>query len=77
MSDEPVEEDTQDDTQEIEIDFGDIDPDDSVDEGDEATDWSSVDAVQEQVDAINAIEDDDERVAAAQRWSRELAGEEF
>jgi hypothetical protein len=59
------------------IEFGDIDPDDVHDEGDADIDYSQVDAVQEQVDAVNAVEDDEDRLSAAQRWSKELAGEEI
>jgi hypothetical protein len=59
------------------IEIGDMDPDDLVTEGDEEVDFSQVDLVQEQVDAINDIADDDERTSAAKRWAKELAGEEI
>lgn len=59
------------------VEIGDIDPDDAHTEGDEDIDISQVDLVQEQVDAINAVEDEDERTSAAQRWAKELAGEEI
>ncbi len=59
------------------VEIGDIDPDDAHTEGDENIDWSQVDLVQEQVDAVNAVEDEDERTSAAQRWAKELAGEEI
>jgi hypothetical protein len=59
------------------IEIGDMDPEDLVTEGDEDIDFSQVDLVQEQVDAINAVEDDDERTSAAKRWAKELAGEEI
>jgi RPA family protein len=58
-------------------DIGDIDPDDVHDADDHTIDFSNVDAVQEQVDAINAVEDEDERTSAAARWAKELAGEEI
>ena len=59
------------------VEIGDIDPDDAHTEGDEDIDISQVDLVQEQVDAINAVEDEDERTSAAKRWAKELAGEEI
>jgi len=55
--------------------IGDIDSDDTHDDDDHTIDWSNVDAVQEQIDAVNAVEDEDERTAAAQRWAAELGGE--
>jgi hypothetical protein len=58
------------------VEIGDIDPDDAHTDGDDDIDISQVDLVQEQVDEINAIEDEDERTSAAQRWAKELAGEE-
>jgi len=57
--------------------IGDMDADDAHDEDDVNIDFSQVDAVQEQVDAINAVEDEDERTSAAARWAKELAGEEI
>ena len=75
MSDEPVPTEETPETPETPDEFGDIDPEDLVDEGDVDIDFSNVDAVQEQVDAINAVPDDDERVGAAQRWASELSGE--
>ena len=59
------------------IEIGDIDPEDAHTEGDDEIDISQVDLVQEQVDAINAVEDEDERTSAAARWAKELAGEEI
>lgn len=57
--------------------IGDIEPDDLVTEGDDEIDFSQVDLVQEQVDAINDVADEDERTSAAKRWAKELAGEEI
>lgn len=57
------------------IEIGDIEADDTHDADDGSIDFSQVDAVQEQVDAINAVEDEDERTEAAKRWAAELAGE--
>jgi len=57
--------------------IGDMDADDAHDTDDGNIDFSQVDAVQEQVDAINAVEDEDERTSAAARWAKELAGEEI
>jgi len=54
-----------------------MDADDAHDDDDHTIDFSNVEAVQEQVDAINAIEDEDERTSAAARWAKELAGEEI
>lgn len=54
-----------------------MDADDAHDDDDHTIDFSNVDAVQEQVDAINAVEDEDERTSAAARWAKELAGEEI
>ena len=42
--------------------------------GDDEVDWSQVDTLAEQIQRINAIEDDNERLEAAMRWADELAG---
>lgn len=63
--------------EDVEIEIGDIDPDDTATDGDEDIDYSQVELVQEQVDAINAVEDEDDRTSAAQRWAKELAGEDI
>lgn len=49
-------------------------PDDTYTEGDEDIDWSNVEVVAEQIDAINAIDDPAERLAAAKAWAAELGG---
>ena len=74
MSDEPVPTEETPETPETE-EIGDMEPDDAHDPDDVNVDFSNVDAVQEQVDAINAIEDEGERTSAAARWAKELAGE--
>jgi hypothetical protein len=61
--------------EDVEIEIGDIDPDDTHTEGDDQIDFSQVEAGQEQVDAINDVEDEDERTEAAARWAKELGGE--
>jgi len=57
-----------------EDEFGDITPDDVFTDGDADVDWSQVERVQGQVESIDAIEDDDERLAAAKAWAEELGG---
>lgn len=50
--------------------FGDAGESEAAD--DDAVDFSQVDQVQAQVDSIDAIEDDAERLAAAEQWAKEL-----
>ena len=57
--------------------IGDMTADDAHDDDDGSIDFTQVEAVQEQVDAINAIEDEDERTSAAARWAKELAGDDI
>ena len=45
---------------------------DAVD--DDHVDWSQVKELRLQIETINAIEDDEERMLAAKEWQRELAG---
>jgi len=48
-------------------------PDDAYDAGDSDVDWDQVDVVAQQIDLIEAIEDPDERLAAAKAWAADLA----
>lgn len=50
-------------------------PDDSFDPDDHLVDWSNVDTVAAQIEAINAITDPAERLEAAKRWAAELGGQ--
>jgi hypothetical protein len=54
--------------------FDDINSDDVFTDGDEEVNWDLVDMVDSQIDDINAIEDEDERLAAAKKWVEELNG---
>lgn len=53
--------------------FGDITKDDVYTEGDELVNWDEVDAVQAQIEFINSIEDDEERLDAAADWAIQLS----
>lgn len=55
-------------------DFGDSSPDDTYTVGDEDVDWSKVEKLDSQIQSIQAIEDADERLAAAKSWASELNG---
>jgi hypothetical protein len=55
--------------------IGDMEPDDAHSDGDEEVDWSQVEKVQAQVDSIDSIEYDDERLDAAKAWAADLGGE--
>lgn len=57
------------------VEIGDIEPDDTTTDGDDEIDWSKIEELEEQMKAIDAIEDDDERTQAAQRWAAEMGGE--
>jgi len=56
------------------IDFGDSTPDDAFDADDAKVDWSRVAEVQEQVDEINAVTDDQQRLELARTWAQQLGG---
>ena len=58
-----------------EVDIGDVEPDDAHDDDDGNIDWSRIDELDQQMQAIHAIEDEDERTAAAEKWAAEMAGE--
>jgi hypothetical protein len=55
--------------------IGDIDPDDTHDPEDGNVDWSNIDRVQRQVEEIDSIEYDDDRLDAAIEWADKLGGE--
>jgi len=55
-------------------DFGDITSDDVYTEGDSDVNWDQVDEVAEQIEAIQFIPDDEERLKAAKQWVNELNG---
>lgn len=59
----------------MEPEFGDITPDDVYTEGDDEVDWSQVDRVASQIESIQEIDDDDERLEAAKAWAAELVGD--
>ncbi|MET0786498.1 MAG: hypothetical protein ABWY25_07330 [Paenisporosarcina sp.] len=56
------------------VDFGDITPDDVFTVGDEEIDWSDIERLASQIDSIQAIENDDDRLEAAMMWAAELGG---
>jgi hypothetical protein len=56
------------------VEFGDITSDDVYTEGDEDVNWDQVEAVASQIDSIQAIENDQDRLEAAQIWATELSG---
>jgi hypothetical protein len=58
----------------MEPEFGDITPDDVYTEGDEDVNWDQVDELAEQIEAIQFIPDDADRLAAAKSWVAELNG---
>jgi hypothetical protein len=57
------------------VEIGDIDADDVHDDNDGEVDWSNVEKVASQVESIDAIDYDDERLEAAKAWAAELGGE--
>ena len=54
--------------------FDDINSDDVFTDGDDEVNWSKVTFVAAQIDAIESIDDADERLAAAKSWVDELNG---
>lgn len=57
------------------LDFGDFEPDDAFTVGDEDIDWSEVERVVGQIESIEGIENDEERLEAAKEWASNLAGD--
>lgn len=58
----------------MEPDFGDITPDDVFTVGDDEIDWTRIDEIQEQIEAIQFIPNDQDRLNAAKQWVAELNG---
>jgi hypothetical protein len=58
----------------MEPEFGDDTPEDAVSEGDEEVNWDQVEELAEQIEAIQFIGDDQERLKAAEQWVTELNG---
>ena len=56
------------------VEFGDIEPEDVAAEEDTDVDWSQVEKLASQIDSIETIERDDERLEAARKWAAELEG---
>jgi hypothetical protein len=56
------------------FEFGDMTKDDAYCVGDEEVDWSKVEEVAEQIRSIQAVENDEQRLAAAQTWVAKLNG---
>lgn len=54
--------------------FGDDTPDDVVTAGDDEVNWEEVDVLEEQIEEIEDIDDDQERLEAAIDWAAELEG---
>jgi len=58
----------------MEPEFGDDTPDDVTTVGDEEVNWDQVEEVAEQIESIQFIPDDQDRLSAAIQWASELSG---